>query len=350
MRFDETRALLDAAISAKAFPAAAIHVGRAAGTLWRADVGRLTFDDHAPPTSPDTIFDLASLTKVIATTSLAMRAVGAGRLQLDTAVADVLPEWRIGEHRGVLVRHLLDHSSGLPAHVRMWEQVADAEAMRRAILAVRLEHPPGTRSVYSDLGFIVLGWVIEQVERQSLDVTFAAFTASCGLELRFRPAPESRDRVAPTEWDAWRGRLVHCDVHDENAHLLGGVAGHAGLFGTARDVAAFARVVLRTFTEPTALGTSVLMKTFATPTGVPGSSRALGWDTMRVTSSCGRLLSPTAIGHTGFTGTSLWIDWERDFYVVLLTNRVHPSRANEALVALRPLVHDAVVRDLERER
>lgn len=346
MPFAETRALLDAAISAKAFPAAAIEVGRGDGALWAANFGRLTFEPDAASTDADTIFDLASLTKVIATTSLAMRGVGAGRVHLDTRIADVLPGWNDARHHSIEVRHLLDHSSGLPGHVRLWERWTTRAEIAAGILDVPLEWPAGTRSVYSDLGFITLGFVLEAVHGEPLDVQFGGFADAAGLALRFRPPAQLHARTAPTEFDAWRGRLVRGEVHDENAHMLGGVAGHAGLFGTAPDVAAFARLVLRTFAMRTILGAPALMSTFATPTGVAGSSRALGWDTMRPTSSCGTLMSPTAIGHTGFTGTSLWIDWERDLYVVLLTNRVHPSRVNDALVALRPLVHDAAVRDV----
>ena len=348
MPFTETRALLDAAISDKAFPAAAIDVGRVHGSLWAANFGRLTFEPDAAPVDAHTNFDLASLTKVIATTSLAMRSVGAGHLHLDMRLGEVLPGWQDARHQSIAVRHLLDHSSGLPGHVRLWERWTTRADIAAALLDTPLEQPPGTRSVYSDLGFITLGFLLEAVNGETLDAQFAAFADAAGFSLQFRPSVELHEQTAPTEVDAWRGRLVHGEVHDENAHVLGGVAGHAGLFGTARDVAAFARLVLGTFTGRTILGTPALMKTFATPTGVPGSSRALGWDTMRPTSSCGVLLSPTAIGHTGFTGTSLWIDWERDLYVVLLTNRVHPSRANEALVRLRPLVHDAVVRDVAR--
>lgn len=346
MPFAETRALVDAAISAKAFPAAAIEVGRADGALWAGSFGRLTFEPDATPADAATIFDLASLTKVIATTSLTMRSIGAGRVHLDTPVGDVLPGWNDARHSSIEVRHLLDHSSGLPGHVRLWDQWTTRAEIVAAILDVPLEEPPGTRSVYSDLGFITLGFILEALHEEPLDVQFHAFADAAGLTLQFRPPADSHARIAPTEFDTWRGRLVHGEVHDENAHMLGGVAGHAGLFGTAPDVAAFARLVLRTFATRTILGTPALMKVFATPTGVAGSSRALGWDTMRPTSSCGTLISPTAIGHTGFTGTSLWIDWERDLYVVLLTNRVHPSRSNEALVTLRPLVHDAVVRDV----
>jgi CubicO group peptidase (beta-lactamase class C family) len=152
-------------------------------------------------------------------------------------------------------------------------------------------------------------------------------------------------RIAPTEFDPWRNRLLQGEVHDENAAALDGVAAHAGLFGTAADVGVFARTVLRTFIEPTVLADPPLMARMANVTDVPDSSRALGWDTMRPTSSCGRRLSPTAIGHTGFTGTSLWIDRDQDLYVVLLTNRVHPSRSNEALLSIRPRVHEAVVED-----
>ena len=143
--------------------------------------------------------------------------------------------------------------------------------------------------------------------------------------MRFTPPRDAIDRIAPTEYDAGLARVIRGSVHDENAAALGGVAGHAGLFGTVSDVGVFARLVLRTFHEPTSLATPELMRTFARQSGVAGSSRALGWDTMRPTSSCGTRFSATAIGHTGFTGTSLWIDWERDVYVVLLTNRVHPD-------------------------
>jgi CubicO group peptidase (beta-lactamase class C family) len=158
-----------------------------------------------------------------------------------------------------------------------------------------------------------------------------------------------RDIIAPTERDAWRGRVLQGEVHDENAYALGGVAGHAGLFGTAGAVGSFARAMLASLRAPNWIGTPEFMRVCVSPSAVPGSSRALAWDTMRPTSSCGTLMSPTAVGHTGFTGTSLWIDWERDVYVVLLTNRVHPTRENAALVALRPQFHDAVMRALEED-
>lgn len=344
----EVRHLIDSAVAAAVTPAAVVEIGTRRQRIWCGAAGRLRYDATAPEASVATIFDLASLTKVIATTSLALAGVRDGRLALDTPVGAVLDGWRAGDHAAVQVRHLLDHSSGLPGHLKLWEQVHGREAYADAIARVPLERPPGTLAVYSDLGFIVLGFLLERIAGVPLDRQFTDLQRAWGTTMSFTPPPAWRAGIAPTEFDAARGDFIQGEVHDENARAMGGVAGHAGLFGTAGDVGAFARLVLSSFHEETALAPPALMRVFATPSPVPGSSRALGWDTMRPTSSCGRLFSATAIGHTGFTGTSLWIDHERDLYVVLLTNRVHPTRANEGLVALRPAVHDAVIRGLDR--
>jgi CubicO group peptidase (beta-lactamase class C family) len=192
---------------------------------------------------------------------------------------------------------------------------------------------------------MVLGFALEAVGQANLDAQFSRLAGPLALDIRYRPA--RAPNIAPTEFDAWRRHILCGEVHDENAGALDGIAGHAGLFGSATAVGAFARLVLRTFRERTALGTPEMMRTFATPAQAPVSSRALAWDTMRPTSSCGTRLSATAIGHTGFTGTSLWIDWERDRYIVLLSNRVHPTRANERFVSLRPAIHDAVAEDMD---
>jgi CubicO group peptidase (beta-lactamase class C family) len=334
--FDAARALIRAGLDEGAFPAAAIEVGRRGGPIWQEAFGA----GHS------TIFDLASLTKVIATTSLVMRAIADDRLTLVTPLDAVLPTWRGLDRGGVLIRHLLDHSSGLPAHARLFERMTGREAFETAICAMPLEHAPGSASVYSDVGFMLLGFILEDLRTQPLDAQFDALALTGSEVIRFRPPADLIDRIAPTEDDPWRGRMLRGEVHDENAAALGGVAGHAGLFGTVTAVGSFARTVLDTFAVPTALGDPALMKIFASRTGVPGSSRALGWDTMKPTSSCGTLMSPAAIGHTGYTGTSLWIDRDGDVYVALLTNRVHPTRRNEALNALRPRIHDAIMREL----
>jgi CubicO group peptidase (beta-lactamase class C family) len=343
VQFAAARAVIAAGITARAYPAAVVEVGRAAGPIWREAFGNLTYLGDAPATTIDTIFDLASLTKVIATTSLVMRAAESGRLALETPLADLRPDWRPDDLARVTIRHLLDHSSGLPAHVKLWERVRGRAAFERAIAATPLERAPGTASTYSDLGFMLLGFVLEDLAGAPLDAQFVPLAAALGGSIGYRPSADLASRTAPTEDDPWRGHVLRGEVHDENAAALGGVAAHAGLFGTAGAVGAFARLVLATFAQPTWLGSPDVMRTFAAPTGVPRSSRALGWDTMRPTSSCGTRMSPMAIGHTGFTGTSLWIDRDHDLYVTWLTNRVHPTRANEALVSLRPQLHDAVM-------
>ena len=203
---------------------------------------------------------------------------------------------------------------------------------------------------------MLLGFLLETVAGRSLDTQWDELWASrpdaltSVAILAYRPDAAGRSLIAPTEFDAARGGLIQGTVHDENAVTLDGVAAHAGLFGTASAVGTFAAWVLRSFRETTWLASPEMMRTFAARRHVPGTSRALGWDTMVPTSSCGTRMSPTAIGHTGFTGTSLWIDWARDLYAVLLTNRVHPTRDNERFLPYRARFHDAVAEDLSRSR
>jgi CubicO group peptidase (beta-lactamase class C family) len=362
--FADVTELLMGGVRARAFPAAAIEVGGRSGVLWRRTFGALSYDEGALPTTANTIFDLASLTKVIATASLAMQAVDDGRLRLGDRVADRLADWTGADRADVTLEDLLAHSAGLTAYLPFYADHRHRVEFQPAICQLPLEYTPRTTSVYSDLGFILLGFVLEDAAvpdpryagapgatdpARRLAAQFARLARTVTAEpLTFNPPRTWRDRTAPTEIDPWRGRLLVGEVHDENAWALGGAAGHAGLFGTVGAVGDFARAVQTTIAGSGALATPETMSRFMQRGGVPGSSRALGWDTMLPTSSCGGALSPTAIGHTGFTGTSLWIDWERDLYIVLLTNRVHPSRDNEQLRALRPRIHDAVVGAFDR--
>jgi CubicO group peptidase (beta-lactamase class C family) len=269
----------------------------------------------------------------------------------------------------VTVGDLLEHASGLPAYLPFFRNCTGRAEFEAEICSVALEYAPRARSIYSDLGFMLLGFILENARaaqplqvpgsgaratgaldpETSLPRQFAPIASSIGADpLLFNPPHSWRDRIAPTENEAWRGRLLVGDVHDENAWALGGAAGHAGLFGTASSVGAFARAALRTIAGEPILAQPSTFRRFIRRGAVPGSSRALGWDTMLATSSCGTRLSPSSIGHTGFTGTSLWIDWERDLYVALLTNRVHPNRDNDTLRRIRPAFHDAVVEAAER--
>jgi CubicO group peptidase (beta-lactamase class C family) len=349
--FAESARLIERAIASHAFPAAAIEVGRRESVLWRRAFGHLTYAVEAPPASDGTLFDLASLTKVIATTTLVMRAVDAGGLAPTDRVADRLPAWRGADRAHVTIADLLEHASGLTAYLPFFRDHRGRAEFERTICTLALEYAPRTRSIYSDLGFILLGFILEDVHHapfaQQFDQIFRltqSFRLQAeGHELLFNPPRELRARCAPTELDLWRGRLLQGEVHDENTWELGGAAGHAGLFGTAASVGAFARLVLDGFNGGRALAKPETIARFAQASTVPGSSRAMGWDTMRPTSSCGARLSPRAIGHTGFTGTSLWIDPVQDLYVVFLTNRVHPTRDNNQIQAVRRALHDEIV-------
>jgi CubicO group peptidase (beta-lactamase class C family) len=360
-------------ISGRAFPCAVIDVGSAAGVRWREAFGTLTYADDAPAATVETVFDLASLTKVIATATLAMCAIDAGALRLDDRVADRLPAWRGEDREQVTIQDLLEHASGLTAYLPFFRDHRGRAEFEHAICTMPLEYAPRSQSIYSDLGFILLGFILEDAGfplrdfRLKPEATLKREATRPQLEIQFTPPREWRERTAPTELDTWRGRLLQGEVHDENAWVLGGAAGHAGLFGTAAAVGSFARAILNALAvtsspkglrddRPVAQGFSPARHTsspdglrhetvlrFVQKSGVPGSSRALAWDTMLPTSSCGTRMSPRAIGHTGFTGTSLWVDPELDLYVVLLTNRVHPMRENDQIQAIRRQVHDAVI-------
>ena len=357
-RFSAVTSALDEAIARGAFPGATIEVGQSDGPTWQHAAGTLTYDSDSPAVTFDTIYDLASLTKVLSTTPLMMRAVDAGRIDLDTPVAAHFADWRGTDRESVTIRDLLSHSSGLTAYLPFFRDYTGRVEYQQAICSLPLEYEPRSKSIYSDLGFILLGFLLEDAHPPSAAFGGAPGTSdpSAALAIQFRrlatfitpepltfnPPREWRERTAPTEIDQWRGRLLAGEVHDENAWALGGAAGHAGLFGTAAAVGAFARAAMRTIVGEHLLASPATMGQFIARRDIPNSSRALGWDTMLPTSSCGTRLSPSAIGHTGFTGTSLWIDWERDYYVVLLTNRVHPSRENQLIRDFRPRVHDLV--------
>ena len=349
--FEEAARIVSEGIAARAFPGAVLEAGCATGATWRHAAGTLTWEPDAPPVEASTIYDLASLTKVIVTTTLAMRAVDDDLLSIDAEIREWLPAWRGDDRAHVTVRDLLAHCSGLPAYLPFFRDCTGRAEFEAAICTTALEYAPRSQAIYSDLGFILLGFILEDVRTRgpvvdpgaTLAGQFKALSSYLTPEpLCYHPPRYWRDRIAPTEHDPFRGRMLVGEVHDENAWALGGVAGHAGIFGTAGAVGAFARAALRTLGGDRILARPETFAAFIQRTGIPESSRALGWDTMLPTSSCGTALSPTAIGHTGFTGTSLWIDWERDFYVVMLTNRVHPSRENDRIRLVRPLLHDTL--------
>ena len=348
---DAALRIVDEALAARAFPGAALEIGRSTGEKAGIARGAFTYEPDAPAVTSTTIYDLASLTKVIATATLAMRAIDEGRLALADRVADRIPQWRGPDRADVTVADLLEHASGLTAYLPFFRDYQGRAEFQPAIASMPLEYPPRTQSIYSDLGFMLLGFMLEDAGGSALaeqfDRIFREATNSSRSQVEdlfFTPPKSLRDRIAPTEVDTWRGRLLQGEAHDENTWALGGAAGHAGLFGTASAVGAFATEILKGLHgDANAIARSGTIARFAERSHVPGSSRALAWDTMLPTSSCGTKMSRRAIGHTGFTGTSLWIDPDRDLYVVLLTNRVYPTRENNAIRGVRAGLHDAIV-------
>jgi CubicO group peptidase (beta-lactamase class C family) len=348
--FKEVDQLLESFRERGAFPGGVAAVGYHGTLVHLYPFGQLSYSADAAPVITDTLYDLASLTKIVATTSMAMILVDEGRLDLDRPVQDFLPGFSGPGKEAVTVRHLLTHSSGLEATAPLFKEIRGKAAYVERIQALDLVYSPGSRSVYSDLGIILLGEVLEQAAGQPLEA-FVRERVLDPLGMRdttFRPPAELRPRIAPTEFDAWRGRLIQGEVHDENAFAMGGVAPHAGLFGTAGDLARFAQMMLNGGRPIISRETVEL---FTRKAGIPGSDRALGWDTKSAEgSSAGTLFSPTSFGHTGFTGTSLWIDPERQIFLILLTNRVHPTRENNLIREVRPAIADAVIRALLEAR
>jgi CubicO group peptidase (beta-lactamase class C family) len=345
MSFEAARQVLREAIGNRTFPAAVVEVGHARGPIWREAFGRLTYEPDAAGATQATLFDLASLTKVLATTAIFMRLVDAGTVTLDDPIGRWLAEWRGKDRDHVTIRDLLAHCSGLSAHLPLYESYKGRQEFQRVLCGLALEYTPRSQSIYSDVGFMLLDFISQDASGLTLGRQFEPIARLVAPEfLGFNPPRTWRTHIAPTEVEPWRGRLLVGEVHDPNAWALGGEAGHAGLFGSATAVGAFAQLMLRgLMTGDATLARPGTIQLFARRTEIPDSTRALGWDTMKATSSCGTRMHATAIGHTGFTGTSVWIDAERNLYVVLLTNRVYPSAANTAIQAVRPAFHDAVV-------
>lgn len=341
--------LLDSAIAAGAAPGAVLAVSLR-GERFTHGTGRMALDNPATPDAA-TVYDMASLTKVIALTTLAMQAVERGDLDLDSPVVRYLPDFARGEgpKSDVTVRDLLLHDSGLPAHRRLWEETVVREGGLLRARTSDLERPPGEKMVYSDIGAITLATILERISGTRLDRLFDRDVARpLGLtRTRFLPPKSWRRVIPPTEFDPWRGRMLHGEVHDENAGRLDGVSGHAGLFATAEDLLRFGEWALAGSLGRPVDGPLEPPALFSTWTArqdqPPGSSRAIGWDTPSGRSSAGNLMSARSFGHTGYTGTSIWIDPTREIVIVLLTNRVHPTRVTPQFTPLRGMVADAVM-------
>jgi beta-N-acetylhexosaminidase len=345
--------VLARAVADHAFPGGVLAVGYN-NELIVHEFGRQTYDTNSPAITSDTIYDAASLTKPVVTSTLVAMQAEAGRIGLDLPVARYIPEWNDGPNpdwrKTVTVRNLLTHTSGLPAHKDYFLTLHSKREFIAAICKESLEYEPGSKTIYSDLGFILLGEILERAAGKTVD-QLAQEEIFAPLQMAgttFNPSKNIWPRIAPTENDAtFRKRLLQGEVHDENAFAMGGVAGHAGMFTTAPDLAAFCQMMLNggVYGHHRML-TRATISLFTTPQTVAGNARTLGWMSPTPNSSSGRYFSPRSFGHLGYTGTSIWIDPDRKIFVILLTNRVNPTRENDKIAAVRPAVHDAVIESL----
>lgn len=361
---------LQQAVDGGIFPGAVLAVRQGGGPPCLVTAGRLSTDPPGNPVNALTVYDLASLTKPLATVTSLTLLAQTGRCRFDDRVDALLPELGDAPVGPATLRHLLTHSSGLPSWRGFYEHLspnavlpsspdARGDVARRLLELIGKEpliYGRGERSLYSDLGFMLLGLVIERLSGATLD----RFVVECIVQplkaapLGYLPTDREGDSrktamidvIASTEWDLWRGRLVCGEVHDENAAALGGVAGHAGLFGTAEAVLAVTGEWLQAYHRRHSLLDSALVRECtARQQHIFGSSWALGWDTPSLPSSSGQFFSNRSFGHLGYTGTSIWIDPLCELEVVLLSNRVHPSRKNDGIRAFRPAIHDLVYQE-----
>ncbi|MFC1555696.1 glycoside hydrolase family 3 N-terminal domain-containing protein [candidate division KSB1 bacterium] len=337
-------AVLQSGVDNKVAPAVVCAVGRQGKNIFRKAFGSMTYEEDSPAVTVESIFDLASVTKVTATTTLAMIFYSRGLLDLDAPVSRYLPEMKEGKR--FTVRNCLTHTTGLPAFKRFYQDYSGREEILEQIYNTELNYEPGTQTVYSDIGMMIMATILEGISGRSLDELFLEEVADpLGMDNTMYNPPENLfDTIVPTEDDPWRGRVVRGEVHDENAFAYGGVSGHAGLFSTVGDLSKLAQMYLNKGIS----GNTMLVKEDAIElftrraNVVPGSPRGLGWWMFDLNSPGGRYLSDNAFGHTGYTGTSIWIDPEEDMFIILFTNRVHPTRENTKISGFRKKVHNTV--------
>lgn len=353
-------ALLEKGLAEQVYPGAVLLISQERNILYFNAVGRASLESDKEVMRLDTLYDLASLTKVLATVPALMRLLEKGVLQLDTPLCHLLPDFCTTreEKRSITIRNLLSHSSGFEAWCPFYLNILEnripfgsqaKEYIYRLICDLPLVGFPGDRSLYSDLNFILLGILLEKLSGVPLDeFCYAQIYQPLGMSKTFFSSQLKQNMmslpIAATEYSEWRGGVIKGEVHDENALVMGGSAGHAGLFSTAEDVFLLCQSIILSLKNNQGFWPREMMKQFVLKQNLPGGSTwALGWDTPSlIGSTSGNLFSPNSIGHTGFTGTSIWIDLPSELTVIFLTNRIHPSRANEKIRTFRPLLHNTI--------
>lgn len=355
-------ALLSKGVREKVYPGAVLLVARGGETVFFHQVGHRSLIPHIAPMEKDTIFDLASLTKPLATALATMKVVDQGRMELDQPIAGLLPRAVPKDKSNLTPRMLLSHCAGFPEWRPFYLELDHVEPekrkdlLRERLLNIPLVYQPGGKTLYSDLGFILLEWIIEEkAEVPMHEFLDRHFYRPMSLERTFfnnegKPTRFGKDQFASTEECPWRGEIMLGSVHDENAYAMGGYSGHAGLFGTAEEVFLLVDFLRRHYRgERSDYLKPETVKAFLTRQDiVDGSTWALGWDTPSPQkSSAGKHFSEKSVGHLGFTGTSIWMDLEKNIIVIFLTNRIHPTRSNEKIRAFRPVLHDLVMEEFD---
>ncbi len=343
--------LINQAIKDSIFPGASLLIAHDKKIIYKKGFGHFTYDINSEKVTPKTIYDLASVTKVIATTTAAMICIDKGLFHLDDIVSKYIPLFSFNGKENITIKNLLLHNSGLVAYKKYHEKYDKPDSVLNDIFSSQLEYETGTKTVYSDLGFITLGKIIEKVSGKTLDkFCNDEIFKPLGMKNTFyNPPAKYKKRITPTEFDNyWRNRLLIGEVHDETASLLNGVSGNAGLFSTSEDLY---RLLLMLLNKGKFNGKTIInQKTVElfTKQYTNNSSRALGWDTNALeNASCGKLFSKSSYGHTGYTGTSVWTDPEKKIIVILLTNRVYPTRNNSKIIQFRPIIHSEIINSIK---
>lgn len=365
--FSVAESVISRAISDGAFPGCQLLVGTSEGVIFERNFGNFTYDEFSEPVTGESIYDVASLTKVVAVTSAVMKLYSDGTIDLNSKVSRYIPEYSPGGDDEVTVMNLLLHNSGHEAYVAFFTMYEEKSGVYDYIFKSPLRYPTGTKTVYSDLNAILLGLIVERISGMPLD-EYCSVNIFVPLGMRstcFNPSGELAARAAPTEFDDyWRMKQLKGEVHDEAAFLLGGVSGNAGLFSCAKDVYRLVKVLMNKgrYFDFDAMSEKQLfsadaVELFTTRMNVPGydNTRALGWETKPLKEGaariqCGELISEECFGHTGYTGTSIWCDKKRDLVVVLLTNRIFPSRNNTRIREVRPELHNAVIQAFDSQK
>ncbi len=353
INFSNVDKLIEQAIADSVFPGAVLLISKEGKTIYKNAYGNYTYDKHSSKVTLNTIYDLASLTKIVATTTAAMICIDENLFQLNDKVINYIPEFDNNGKGKITIKNLLMHNSGLPAYKRFYKLYSNADDVITDIYNTKLVYKTGTKTVYSDLGMIVLQKIIEKVTGKSLD-EFSEEKIFKPLMMKrtmFNPPDSIKNEIAPTEFDDyWRHKQLQGEVHDETASQLNGVSGNAGLFSTAGDLAEFLKMILQkgVFNNKRIIKSNTV-KLFTKKQ--PDSERALGWDIKSPEkSSAGNFFSPQSFGHTGYTGTSFWVDPIKKVFVVFLTNRVYPTRRNRKIIKFRPKLHDEIIRSIYKNR